>query len=1330
MKMRSDKTKPWGRQRIARLLVHIALLLVLCLGIGPAATQAFAVSVSGTVTQNGTTFYPDGVLIYVKLVQNGNVLQVATPDHVTGAYTFNGVAAGSYSIVISNNNSTLDATATAATGNTFNTPNNGTISPVLVVLTNVTGRNFTVNYSCTCGFADGRLTLLTIPMTTNGDMSAWGQVTSDTDNDSCDSTSPDRDAPIQSTGRDLLQFSYTYDATNLYGYTTRVASDSNTDNFIYYADTNNNGLMEAGEPVIYVSWQGSNRGVTVGVGTYVPKNAGGDPLASPTTGFADGYGMPGTITNGHQLNSASWGSNSGTAMQWFVRWSDLGVPSGTVIQWHISSTNSTPTAASLPSQIDDNMGGCGGCVASNQYGGVSVSKTTAAVVPSVQTVYLPHTITNTGNGTDTFTFATTATGAWTGATIAYYKDVGTVGTYDPGVDTLITNSGALASGSSLNILIAVTPPAGATGTDTVAFTATSSYIPTCGTGGSKASASSSDTIRVGSIISGTVFGDPNHNGIIDTGETGMGTTLYAKLFNGSTFVTRATVDPTTGAYTLPPQLPGSYNVVLATSVTDTTLTPAYPSGWVPTVPSNGATSVTLSTGDVANTNFGLFHGSSISAGVVFSDVGGPYPPSTPVATANNGIQDSSVYETGIQSVTVTATNSAGTTTWDTATTDASGKFSLFIPNTATSLVIKKTPIASTPATGGTVGTTGGTYARATESITGITPTAGTAYTGVSFGSVPVNTLSNNNTSTIEAGTSTYYPHVFNAGTLGTVTFTTSAVLNPTGTAWTETIYRDKNCTGIFDSVNDTVISGAQTISTPGNFCILVKETVPTGANATNTVTVTAAFTYTNASPALSANLTRTDITTAGYTVTGTVYNDANHNSAKDAGEVGTGLTLYAKIVKVISGTPTVLAVATVDTTTSGGTTGTYSFAASPQAPGTYSIVLSTNNLTTDANPVAAAGWLGTQNGTGTIALTLGAADSANNNFGLFHGSSISGTVFVDNGAGAGTANDGVKQSGETGFSAVTITATNGATVYDSQVTSASGTFTLWLPSTAASVTVTRVATSGYMATGGSAGTTSGTYSRALETVTFTNTSGTGYTGILFGDVPVNTLSTDNTGTLQQGLSTYYPHTFVAGSVGTVTFTTSAVPNPNIAGWVEAVYIDSNCNGQFDTGEPLATAQPVSPGTTICILVKETSPSTGTGQNTVTVQANMTYTNASPALNTTVTRTDTTTSATGPIVRITKAVDKTQAYPGDTITYTITYQNIGGFPALNMVINDTVPSSTAFVSATCGSPLPANFTACSVSTSPAVGGTGPVAWTFTGSLAPNGSGTLTFKVKVN
>ncbi len=76
------------------------LLLLLCLIAAP--LSLLAGSISGTLSQSSTaTIYPDGALVYVKLVQNGTVLQVLQPDPIAGSYTFSGVAAGTYTVVVS-----------------------------------------------------------------------------------------------------------------------------------------------------------------------------------------------------------------------------------------------------------------------------------------------------------------------------------------------------------------------------------------------------------------------------------------------------------------------------------------------------------------------------------------------------------------------------------------------------------------------------------------------------------------------------------------------------------------------------------------------------------------------------------------------------------------------------------------------------------------------------------------------------------------------------------------------------------------------------------------------------------------------------------------------------------------------------------------------------------------------------------------------------------------------------------------------------------------------------------------------------------------------------
>ena len=275
--------------------------------------------------------------------------------------------------------------------------------------------------ACICGFDDGQFTQAT--MTMNGDTSDWNAVLADSDNISCDETGPpDRDHKVQSTGRDLLMFAFTWDSSNIYAYTQRLASTSNIQKFIYYMDANNDGLMATGEPVIAARWKGSNQDVALYIGTYVPVAPGGDPLEDGA-GFADGYSMPGKIAGlpspGQPDYSGKWGSGGGTEMEWSVPWSAVGGSPGHAISWHVSSTNSEPGAASLPAQIDDNMGGCGGCAATSQFSSLTFIPDNAEnVLPSV-TSYLPHNLTNDGNGNDTFNLEPTVTGDITPAGITY-----------------------------------------------------------------------------------------------------------------------------------------------------------------------------------------------------------------------------------------------------------------------------------------------------------------------------------------------------------------------------------------------------------------------------------------------------------------------------------------------------------------------------------------------------------------------------------------------------------------------------------------------------------------------------------------------------------------------------------------------------------------------------------------------------------------------------------------------------------------------------------------------------------------------------------------------
>jgi uncharacterized repeat protein (TIGR01451 family) len=477
----------------------------------------------------------------------------------------------------------------------------------------------------------------------------------------------------------------------------------------------------------------------------------------------------------------------------------------------------------------------------------------------------------------------------------------------------------------------------------------------------------------------------------------------------------------------------------------------------------------------------------------------------------------------------------------------------------------------------------------------------------------------------------------------------------------------------------------------------------------------------------------TSVLIPGVTISGTVFEDRQPNGTRDAGEAGTGQTLYVKLTARIGGICTAPATPVV----ADPATGAYSLVG--VAAGNYCLLVDDNSIAGDITPTTPTGWTFTGPSSGVRAISVAAPDITLQDFGLFRGARLAGRVFADTGAGAGIANDGTQNGTEAGIAGVTVRLTDstGTTTYGTDQTDASGAYTLYIPASITSGTALRVVETnpgGHLSTGGQAGTTAGTYDRVADTVSFTLTAGTGYTGADFADVPLNGFLTDGLQTALPGTTIYYPHTFTAGSGGTVGFSTSAIATPALAGWSETLWTDSDCDGAFDSGEPpLSGPLTLSAGEQVCLLVKEFVPATAPdgAQNQVTVTASFTYTNAGPLLATTHTRTDTTTVGNAAL-RLQKAVDQATALPGDTLIYTITYTNTSANPLSTLVIRDATPVFTTFLDATCGAP-PAGLV-CTLpappTNAPAAGGTGPVIWSFTGSLTPGGSASVSYRVRVD
>jgi uncharacterized repeat protein (TIGR01451 family) len=472
------------------------------------------------------------------------------------------------------------------------------------------------------------------------------------------------------------------------------------------------------------------------------------------------------------------------------------------------------------------------------------------------------------------------------------------------------------------------------------------------------------------------------------------------------------------------------------------------------------------------------------------------------------------------------------------------------------------------------------------------------------------------------------------------------------------------------------------------------------------------------------------------TVSGSVYSDANHNGVLDAGESGTGVAgLYVKLAPASAGvcqSPATVAAAVSSST------GAYSIA--NVTAGTYCLILNRDSTLTDITPALPASWIGTQNAGGIIQLTtVPSAFPSPQNFGLYNGSSVGGTVFSDTGAGSGTANNGVQDGSETGLSGVTVQS-SGTSVATAS-TAANGAYTLWVPaSTASTITVTPILPSGYLATGGSAGTTGGSYSR--PGVSYVPAAGQVYTGVNFGLVPPNGLTPNGAQQGQPGVTVYYAHTFIAGSAGQVSFSLAGTASPASAGWTQLLYQDAACSGALTSADPqISSPLSVAAGQKLCLIIKVQIPASATAgaQSDVTLSAALQYVNANPALASTSTATDVTTVGAPGALSLAKLVsDVTQgtasaitvsAKPGDALQYTLTATNNGSQPLSTLVIYDSTPLFTSFVSTSCPTALPTGLSGCTVQTKPSLGASGALQWTFSGSLQSGAVLVVTYQVTV-
>lgn len=427
-----------------------------------------------------------------------------------------------------------------------------------------------------------------------------------------------------------------------------------------------------------------------------------------------------------------------------------------------------------------------------------------------------------------------------------------------------------------------------------------------------------------------------------------------------------------------------------------------------------------------------------------------------------------------------------------------------------------------------------------------------------------------------------------------------------------------------------------------------------------------------------------------------------------------------------------------------------------------------NNAATTGN---LAGTFGVLNGTTLqlpAATVLGGADLQCTFYNTFVGQGISGKVLLDTGAGSGSAHDAIQNGSELGHAGVSVSLTNcSGTTYSTTTTAGDGSFLLGLTGVPANqaVCVVQSLPSGYGPVSVNAGTTPSattTTTANSTTLKFTPAANTAYSGIVLGNAPVSTLTSDGAQQTVGGQTVTYAHIYTAGSAGSVTFSTASTSTPANAPWSATVFVDANCNSKLDAGETApSAAMAVTAGQQVCLINRVFTPAglSAGAQDSTVVRATQSW--STPTLSATtqsqvLQNTDTTTvSSVG--LNLIKEVRKlascpataaaseaigtaygsvSSAKPGDALEYRLRYSNNASSPINSVKLYDAVPAYTLFKSAYCLTTPTQGITGCTVTQQPATNAiTGSVAWSLTDAsgpyagLQPSDSGSVGFCITV-
>ncbi|MGH0294692.1 prealbumin-like fold domain-containing protein [Sinorhizobium meliloti] len=368
----------------------------------------------------------------------------------------------------------------------------------------------------------------------------------------------------------------------------------------------------------------------------------------------------------------------------------------------------------------------------------------------------------------------------------------------------------------------------------------------------------------------------------------------------------------------------------------------------------------------------------------------------------------------------------------------------------------------------------------------------------------------------------------------------------------------------------------------------------------------------------------------------------------------------------------------------------------------------------------------------------------------FVGFTLSGRVIGDNGAGGGTAHDGVRGGAEAGLGGVPVRFTDcGATTVASTLTAGDGTFSLPLagPAAGASVCVVRDAVTDLTGVSGKAGNTGGTVATpGYDAVAFTLAANSSYSGVVFGAIANPALATDGTASVAPGATVFLAHRYSATTTGNVSFSiANATGQPGLSAFTYTLMRDADCSGTLEASEPAVSgAIGVAAGDEVCLIVRvQASAGAAAGaalEYDVTAETALSGTLAVLAA---LTDHDVVTVSGGGTITLVKRVRNVTSGsgfavtsaggPGDILEYRITFTNPSAEAVSNVSVYDETPAYTSLAvppgATVVATPSGMNCTMVVPAGGGSNGYTGPLQWKCTGTMPPGGTGRVAFRAKI-